>query len=211
MSASLGLVAAGAASSAAGSMLAPSGYNVDAENADYVNNTIGRMNGTLNTALVNALNYSTQQTNNAVLQQNTSLNQATTANNQGLSQNVALNSPAMLAGDNALDSYQASLGLSTPTGGNAALQNNLFQTATLQPQIQNVENTAAAANAAGMNITNPFATPSAATSSLNGSVLGMNATQNQDTANWQNAWQGLYGAAGNAGLFSQPGSTAGTN
>ena len=104
----------------------------------------------LNAGLNKALNFNTNYTNQAINQQNTSLQQAinaltgygqqaqqvaTNAINQGLSQYQQLQKPYANAGYDALDAYKQSLGLATPQGGTR----NQVLASQLQPLLQSLK------------------------------------------------------------------------
>lgn len=113
----------------------------------YVNNAVNNINSLLGSALTTALGEDSSLTNQAISQQNSSLSsalnalgsglnnatQAATTNiNTGFNQSQALNSGIALAGYNALDSYEDSLGQARPAAGNAALAQSLYNNASLQ-------------------------------------------------------------------------------
>lgn len=187
--ADVGLIAAGAASSAAGSMLAPKEHDVKGQQADYVNNTISHMNGILSTAMNNALSYSKDYTNQAITQQHSYLNDANSNLNTGFNQSQALNAPINLAGLGALDKYQDSLGLARPTMGNAALQQSLFQASS--PSDTNLSNAYYNAKQSGLAI--PTATTAPDSMFTNATAPAGSAAYNQQAAA-ANAWQQAYGA-----------------
>lgn len=149
--AEVGMAVAGTAANAAGAALSPSGK---APELTYSTpGFITTMNNMLQGALNNAIGTSTNYTNQAIGQQNQSLNTATNALNTGLSgatqsalqqaQNgfntsQALQAPYAGAGYGALDAYQDSLGLSRPQMGSQALSSALTNTANVQNQLQNL-------------------------------------------------------------------------
>lgn len=145
-------------------------------NTGFVNGAIGNINNVLSQALGNAINTNTNYTNQAVTQQNTGLNAATTALNNSntaansavtntlgnsTAQSLALSSPYSTAGLNALDSYEDSLGVARPMMGNAAYQAAQYAAPQLTSQIQPLlSNLGTAAQAAG--VSNPYGAQAAA-------------------------------------------------
>jgi hypothetical protein len=174
----MGIALAGIGASAAGSILGQKLQGTDEGNlSSQVNvpDTISQMNSLLDTALSNALGTSTNATNSAIGEENSSLGQTTnilnSANtaansalasgvNTGTAENQALNAPYLGAGYQALDAYMGNLGLATPVGGSGALESNLYNAAQLSPTWSNY---LTAANSAGVN---PYSSTLAAAPSL---------------------------------------------
>lgn len=96
-------------------------YLVNFNAADWAN--------TANSYLTNALNQGIAQSNQynqaAINSQLTAQNQANKAAAQGYDMAQALNAPQRLAGYQALDAYQDSLGLARPTAGSFQLASAL--------------------------------------------------------------------------------------
>jgi hypothetical protein len=104
------------------------------------------MNSILDTSLQNALGYSQNYTGQAVNTQTQYLQQAmnalTTAGNQltnSFNQSQGLQQPYRIAGYNALDSYEDTLGMKRPTIGNAAVAQALNDQAVAQGQYQQLQ------------------------------------------------------------------------
>lgn len=111
-------------------------YLVNFNSSAWANQANQQLQNALNQGLGYSQNY-TQQAINANQAYN---NLAQQQLNTGFQQSQALNAPQQLAGYNALDAYQNSLGLSTPQGGSfqlaQAMNNNAAKAPLANPQQQ---------------------------------------------------------------------------
>lgn len=109
-----------------------------------------------NSYLTNALNQGIAQSNKynqaAINSQLTTQNQANQAGAQGYDLAQALNAPQRLATYNALDAYQQSLGMATPTVGSFQLASAMENQARHDP---NTPQQAAVANAYNQGLLSP--------------------------------------------------------
>lgn len=113
-----------------------SNYLVNFNSSAWANQANQQLQAALNQGLGYSQAYTQQALNSNQAYNNVAQNQM----NTGFQQSQALNAPQQLATYNALDAYQNSLGLPTPTGGSyqlAANMNNSLATAPQQAPIYN--------------------------------------------------------------------------
>lgn len=106
-------------------------YLVNFNASDWANTA----NQYLTSALGQGINASNQYNNAAITAANTAQQQSNQALNQGFDMSQALNAPQRLAGYQALDAYQDSLGLARPQAGSFQLAGAMENAARGQPNI----------------------------------------------------------------------------